>query len=645
MRRLTLATLGVAALATTIGTAQAAAPKVEVQPVFGKALITGAWQPMTVTLTNPADGEAIDGDVRLILTDNRYGTPRQLGTYVHPITIPAGTGVASVRMNIQVPADTAPWVRVVVTRGHGESAPTVLVKNNDSLPVGPASGLMRILAVNTSGDGCGLDVLTGEVLGVRSLNGGLHRAAPTVPNGVPVNNGLYLNDGTLVPQRTGVTATVPARLPSERIGYDAYQIVVLGSDVDLAALSPAQSEALRGFVMQGGFLLAPNAPVWLKSAPKDQVVSSGLGHVLVASRVPTTVAAWTDLVRSATGLGSFTKALSQISQSPTYEYDNYGMAAAVLTGQGMQAMPFTTLGLFLFTYLMLAVPVHYLVLKRLDKRELAWVTTPLLACGFAVTAYQFGRVGRSTQIFHNVASIIELTPGSGAASAVGSIGIYSPERATYDVSSPLPESVFVPRNFNNTEGETTLTLDASPRGKEARVTDVSIPQWAMRSLSLRTTGMTLGQGIATELVRHGNTIRVTAVNNTGITLNGAMVRLGEVNAPLGTLTPGSKASVELAIKSGSLRFYESYSEISASQSPEERMRQQIRQSVTLSASNAAAMEYPNRTNADRVRAIPELVVTGWSDADLIPVQISKSNAPARTNAHFIMVRVPLDSAK
>ena len=48
-------------------------------------------------------------------------------------------------------------------------------------------------------------------------------------------------------------------------------------------------------------------------------------------------------------------------------------------------------------YILLIGPLNYLVLKRLDRRELAWITMPVLIAVFAVSAYGFGTALRGTR--------------------------------------------------------------------------------------------------------------------------------------------------------------------------------------------------------------------------------------------------------
>ena len=63
-------------------------------------------------------------------------------------------------------------------------------------------------------------------------------------------------------------------------------------------------------------------------------------------------------------------------------------------------------------YILLIGPINYLVLKRLDKREWAWVTMPILILAFAAGAYGFGSLLRGSNVIVNEAAIVRGAPGA-----------------------------------------------------------------------------------------------------------------------------------------------------------------------------------------------------------------------------------------
>ncbi|MHB9023668.1 MAG: hypothetical protein ACYC7E_05755 [Armatimonadota bacterium] len=88
---------------------------------------------------------------------------------------------------------------------------------------------------------------------------------------------------------------------------------------------------------------------------------------------------------------------------------------------------------FLLLYLIILVPVNYFVLKRLDKREFAWVTTPAIVLIFTMGAYGIGYMTKGHRLIVNVATVVETSAGQRQAEAVSGLLIFSPARTSYTV--------------------------------------------------------------------------------------------------------------------------------------------------------------------------------------------------------------------
>ena len=77
------------------------------------------------------------------------------------------------------------------------------------------------------------------------------------------------------------------------------------------------------------------------------------------------------------------------------------MLNALNTLPSLALPPIGGLLILLFGYILLVGPLNYLLLRRLDRREWAWVTMPLLVVGFAVAAYVYGNTLRGGQVIIN----------------------------------------------------------------------------------------------------------------------------------------------------------------------------------------------------------------------------------------------------
>ncbi len=87
-------------------------------------------------------------------------------------------------------------------------------------------------------------------------------------------------------------------------------------------------------------------------------------------------------------------------------------------------------------YILLIGPINYFVLKRLDRREWAWLTMPVLIVAFAVGAYAFGSLLRGSEVIINEVAIVRGAPGATEGTAQAYLGVFSPSRGTYQIKVP-----------------------------------------------------------------------------------------------------------------------------------------------------------------------------------------------------------------
>lgn len=88
---------------------------------------------------------------------------------------------------------------------------------------------------------------------------------------------------------------------------------------------------------------------------------------------------------------------------------------------------------FLLVYLVMLVPVNYFVLKKIDKRELAWITTPAIVLVFTLGAYGIGYLTKGNRLVLNTFSLVETSVGQRSATAISQLLIFSPARTNYQI--------------------------------------------------------------------------------------------------------------------------------------------------------------------------------------------------------------------
>jgi hypothetical protein len=99
---------------------------------------------------------------------------------------------------------------------------------------------------------------------------------------------------------------------------------------------------------------------------------------------------------------------------------------------------------FLAIYIIIIGPLNYLVLKRLGRRELAWLTIPLTIVTCSSVAYLTGFSLRGTQATLNRLALVQVWPGADYAQVDGVIGVLAPRRAVYDLSVDSSLTLAVP---------------------------------------------------------------------------------------------------------------------------------------------------------------------------------------------------------
>ncbi|HWH23405.1 MAG TPA: hypothetical protein VNW68_00775, partial [Candidatus Limnocylindria bacterium] len=112
--------------------------------------------------------------------------------------------------------------------------------------------------------------------------------------------------------------------------------------------------------------------------------------------------------------------------------------------------PTEQLFLLLAAYIVLIGPVNYLVLRRLDRREWAWLTMPALVAIFALVSYGIGAALKGSDVIVNQIAIVRAGEGTERGLGQVYVGVYSPSRRTFDVriaggamlSNPISQTMY-----------------------------------------------------------------------------------------------------------------------------------------------------------------------------------------------------------
>ncbi len=259
------------------------------------------------------------------------------------------------------------------------------------------------------------------------------------------------------------------------------------SDVDTGVLSPAQREALKLWIANGGRLIVAGGPGWQKTAagladllpldPSGTVTLDALpgiqamantqqpleGQAVVATGAidPEAFVLAADgstplVVEKQIGFGRVIYMAADPALSPLRNWDgmedlyrrlldttvgppawtrgftSWGDAGNALANiPGLSLPPIWLICGFLVLYVLMIGPVNYFVLRALKIREMAWVSIPVVTILFTGAAFLIGSQIRGNRPIVSQLSVVEVWPEMENALSHGLVGVFSPSRVDY----------------------------------------------------------------------------------------------------------------------------------------------------------------------------------------------------------------------
>jgi len=433
--------------------AQDTGPAMQVTVGFDGYCRSGTWCPVYAVLSN--EGVDVEGELRVAIDGAGGGTEPDV--YARPVVLPT----------------------------HSRKAYFLYLP-----PVG-AFSRSRLTVQLLTGD----KVLLSERAAVAWLDEGdrLYGVASSSPSALN-----FLSDIAPAGGMAAVAHLSLEPLPPDPLGWEGLDVLIL-NDLDTAALRGEQRQALESWVAHGGHLIVGggagvahtvagvadllpvtvggtrsvddlwvlgeqvNAPVAVGPyAVAEATLRDGRviieqgdeqgGLILLARR--TQGAGRVDFLAFDAGLNPFTRwddnarlwefvVGTRTAETQRLTVHNGNSAHEAISAIPGLELPSTLYLLaFMLVYTLLIGPVNYVILRKLDRRELAWLTIPALIVGFTVCAYVTGfQVRGSTAIVHRLAAVYvpEGLPSAsgGTGGVVGRVsqvvGLFSPQRTNYEV--------------------------------------------------------------------------------------------------------------------------------------------------------------------------------------------------------------------
>lgn len=638
------------------GIAQAALPPlIEAKPLFGDKLVAGRWQPVIVTIRNQDSSDALTGEVKVSL--EAANTRGPLGSWITPVTLPRGVGTARTTATVFVPESDQPDLLISLSQGRDGRGEIVTRRTFDKLRFVDPS--LTLLAVTTLPDA--LSYLRGETLDVENTTGVLRRI-PNATVAKPKNQSYG--------QKTAVAATevrvenLPdaGLLPATAAGYDTIGIIYLGPDIGPAPFSDSQVAALHGWVTGGGLLVIGSSGLraderfrtWLPVAGK-----APLGRGMVAAvtrdlaetgfgRSPAALTFWRELAQEACSEPLAGNLIQ--GQGLRYYYSQMDFWQSVVRAPGLKAPPSSAIALFLLAYLLLLVPINYLILKRLDRREWTWATVPILVTLFSVGAYVFGYAVKGTQMLQNTVTLCEMGANRGESVVTASVGVFSPRQTKYDLSTTIRDTAFwnPQRSGGNNQGSQeygpmeTATAGETGGDSSVHIRNADISMWAMRVFAARTYQIKMGGGVAASLVLNGDVLSGVVTNQTGRDLNQVSLYFAGNRVDLGSLAPGVPKSVRQSLSKGWTNKPKTQ-DLGLALSGKTGSLHEFKEPVLSSIDSA--MEALSQRDQERGNSAGphKALLFAWNQDELFPVKIDGQPIPTGTNLNLVVVAIPVRS--
>ncbi len=317
------------------------------------------------------------------------------------------------------------------------------------------------------------------------------------------------------------------------------------------------------------------------------------------------------------------------------------MSGALSTLPALDVPPAELLLLVIVAYILLIGPVSYFVLRRVDRRELAWVTAPLLVVLFTACSYGIGRTLKGGDVLVNEISVVRTAGEGGSATVDTFAGIVSPDRSTYDLTVEADALI---GQLARADGLARSSGDVEvDQGEPAHLRGLTIPVFGFEAV--RATGI-VEHDAALEVTwssRDGQVIG-TVTNTSDVAIDDVAYISGAGGERIGDLAPGASAEFDLPGQNfnGSSAADQVYGFGGFEAGDEEQRLVTLRRQVIDSLVGYASFA-PNVADVGRRGPF----VIGWrDDAGPMPVTVDNLQAQVyRSSVEVLSVRPALASGE
>lgn len=399
--------------------------------------------------------------------------------------------------------------------------------------------------------------------------------------------------------------------PEDADALKAFNAIVI-NDYDTSKLSKAQYGALQNWVTEGGVLVIGTGPSGNKSlsAFKDDFLEGETGevislvtsalHKLAESKTPEamTISSMDISMKNSTpvlregdhillqrvekgkgivGIASFDFGMAPLSAwtgnsafadklvgalLPKYYFgeiyqktrminENVYAIDNALRNIPELPLPKTSHIIYIYiAYILLAAPISYILLKKLDKRELLWMTVPLLSLVFSGAVYATGAGTRLTEPISNVISLVDID-NSGTIIPKIYAGIFTPKKENirveagtgYDIQPMLLNTGYYGGSYGN--GGPSGRIDSKViLGSGTTLEFYRNGIWSMKTMAMESKIALKGK-LETDLNYANGTFFGTIRNTSGFDLEECYIITPNQYASIGPVKNGETKQVDI----------------------------------------------------------------------------------------------------
>jgi hypothetical protein len=354
---------------------------------------------------------------------------------------------------------------------------------------------------------------------------------------------------------------------------------------------------------------------------------------------------WREIMLRNGAVASVTERVRLATEPSPYRGYGYGygygansnrMLADALAGvQSTEAPSFRSIGIFLLLYIVMLVPGNYLLLKRLDRKELAWLTIPAIIAVFSIGAYTLGYRIKGGQLYLHYCSVLEGAANSDGWDAYSVGSIFSPRQARYDLTVNDPAAL-VSEVTEGGMGQRAAGDLAVERDQKTTVKNALVNMWDNRQFDFQSY-VSLGGQVSAAVTKTGaNSATVELTNATKMKLSDCSVSYGGTPVLVGDLPPSGSKTVRVTLTTAGQPG--SISIIGGGPSLQKSAKD-IRDSLVSVATSAPVPQVTGSYQAPQTPASTPFVLTGWFDEPAVSMTL-ENEEPQVSGVNLLVVHLP-----